>query len=77
MNRTFMYSVRTRSGITFHIEASNQNQAEQRARDPAIARTLSRMILEAVSSIESVTPHRGPPRLLSGKLTFHDEVFRH
>ncbi len=74
-SRTFLYTVRTRSGITFHIEAGSSREAESRARDPAIARELSRLLREAVTQVDSVEPLRGPTHLLGGKLVFHDDLF--
>ncbi len=71
--RQSTYTVRTTSGITFQIEASNYSEARARASDPAIGREISRMILEAVSKVSEVEPSRGPAR---GKLIFEDEFFR-
>ena len=75
-SRTFLDTVRTASGITLLIEASNSREADSRARAPAIARELSRLIRESISRVESVEPHRGPSHLVGGKLVFRDELFR-
>ncbi len=74
-SRTFLYTVRTRSGITFLIEAGSSREAESRARDPAIARELSRLLREAVTQVECVEPHRGPKHLLGGKMVFYNDLF--
>lgn len=74
-SRTFLYTVRTRSGITFLIEAGSSREAESRARDPAIARELSRLMREAITQVECVEPHRGPTHLMGGRMVFRDELF--
>jgi len=76
MYKTFLYTVCTQSGIKFYIEASNIHEAKERARHPAIARELALMISDAISEVESVEPHRGPPHLLAEKLVFRDNIFR-
>ncbi len=75
MQKTFLFTVLTKSGIKFYIEASNRHEAEQRARHPAIARELSLMINQAIAEVDSVDVHRGPSRLLSEKLVFRDDIF--
>lgn len=75
-SRTFLYTVRTRSGITFLIEAGSSREAESRAHDPIITREISRLIRESLSQVESVEPHRGPTHLVGGKMVFRDDVFR-
>lgn len=76
MHKTFIYTVLTKSGIKFHIKASNIHQAEQRARHPVIARELTLMMSTAVSEVDSVEPHRGPTHLLAEKLVFRDDIFK-
>ena len=76
MHKTFIYTVRTKSGIKFYIEANNTREAEQRARHSAIAQELTLMINTAISEVESVEPHRGPSHLLTEKLLFRDDIFR-
>ena len=71
--RQSIYTVRTTSGITFHIEAKSYPEASQRASDPAIGKEIARMILNAVSNISDIEPCRGSVR---GKLVFEDEFFR-
>lgn len=76
MHKSFIYTVLTKSGIKFHIEASNIHEAEQRARHPAIERELALMISTAISDVNSVEPHRGPTHLLAEKLVFRDNIFK-
>lgn len=73
--RTFLYTVRTTSGITFHIEARTLREAEARATHPALTREIARMLRNALSQVQSVEPHRGPVHTMGGKLVFRDEVF--
>lgn len=75
MQKTYLFTVLTKSGIKFYIEASSRHEAEQRARHPAISRELSLMIIQAVSEVDSVEAHRGPPHRLSEKLVFRNEIF--
>ena len=77
MKHSFIYTVRTRSGITFHVEASNYREAHRRAEDPLIGRTIANMLREALRQIESVEPHRGPERLAQNRLIFRDHLFNH
>lgn len=74
-SRPFLYTVRTRSGITFLIEAGSSREADSRARDPVIAREISRLIRESLEQVESVEPHRGPHHLADSKLVFRDHLF--
>lgn len=74
-SKTFLYTVHTRVGITFLVEASSQAQAEYRAKHPAISRTIATMLDDALSAVDSVQPLRGPTHLTSGKLVFRDELF--
>lgn len=76
MHKTLIYTVLTKSGIKFHIEASNIHEAKQRARHPAIERELANMISTAISEIDSVEPQCGPPHLLTEKLVFRDDIFK-
>jgi hypothetical protein len=73
--RTFLYRIRTCAGVTFYLEAHTNSEAEQRAYNPAIAKTLVKMILDALSTVQSVEMHRGPDHLVTGKLVFRDEIF--
>jgi len=57
MHKTFIYTVRTKSGIKFYVEASNTREAEQRARHPSIVQELTLMMSTAISEVESVEPH--------------------
>lgn len=75
MKHNFIYTVRTRSGLTFHVEASNSQEAQLRAEDPVIGKTVANMLREALSQIESVEPHSGPERLAQNRLIFRDHVF--
>lgn len=74
--RTFLYTVHTRSGIRFLIEADNIAQAETRARDLVIIQTLTAMLRQALAEIERIEPYRGPIHLAERKLVFRAEVFR-
>ena len=76
MHKTFIYTVRTMSGIKFYVEASNTREAEQRARHPSIVQELTLMMSTAISEVESVEPHRGPSHRLAEKLVFRDNIFR-
>ncbi|MEW5893697.1 MAG: hypothetical protein AB1697_11190, partial [Pseudomonadota bacterium] len=69
----FIYTVRTRAGLIFHLEAASLSEAESRARSPVIGQVISRMIVEAVSQIEAIEPHRGPAH---NKLVFEDQFFQ-
>jgi hypothetical protein len=75
MPKTFIYTVRTKSGIKFHIEASDAMEAEQRARHPAIVRELALMLSGALADVDSVEWHRGPVHRLNERLVFRDEIF--
>lgn len=70
-----IYQVRSRDGINFNIEASNYTEAQLRASSPAIARHISRMLVQAISNISSIEPLRGPKHLAKGPL-FNDEFFK-
>lgn len=59
-----IYTIRTRDGITFHIQASSYQEAQQRALSPVIGNYLSQMMREAVSHVSSVELHRGSNHLL-------------
>lgn len=74
--RTFLYTVHTRSGIRFLIEADNLAQAETRARDLVILRTLIAMLRRALSEIDHIEPYREPKHLAERRLIFRAEVFR-
>lgn len=71
--RNRLYTVRTAGGIVFQIEAPDQQTAWSRAVSPTIGNTLARMMREAVSSIASVEPHRGPHH--TARLPVFDEEF--
>lgn len=58
--RNRIYTVRTATGIVFHVEAPDLQTAWDRATSPLIGQTLARLMREAVSSITQVEPHRGP-----------------
>lgn len=77
MKHNFIYTVRTRSGLTFHVEASNSQEAQQRAEDPVIGKIIANMLREALGQIDSVEPHRGPERLAQNRLVFRDDIFSH
>jgi hypothetical protein len=68
------YTVRTRDGITYHIEASSTEEAFQRASSPAISKHIARMIQEAISHISSIEPHHGPKHLIKN-IVFENEFF--
>jgi hypothetical protein len=70
--RNRLYTVRTAAGIIFHIEASDQHTAWQRAQSSALADHLARMMREAVKGVVSVEPLRGPAR----RAVFGEEFFR-
>ena len=76
MSKTFIYTVRTKSGIKFHIEASNATEAKQRSRHPAIVRELALMFSGILSDVDSVEWHRGPAHRLNELLVFRDDIFR-
>lgn len=68
------YTVRTRDGITFHLEAANFKEAQQRASSPQISRHIALMIQEALSHVVSVEPHRGPKHTMRAVM-FDNEFF--
>jgi hypothetical protein len=76
MNKNYLFTVLSKSGIKFYVEASNTSEAEQRARHPAIQRELISMINAAISEIESVEPYRGPTHRVAEKAVFRDDIFR-
>jgi len=69
-----IYKIQTRDGISFNVEASNYQEALQRASSPIITRHIAQMIAQAMASISSIEPHRGPKHLLKSPL-FDDEFF--
>lgn len=73
--RTFLYTVHTRTGIRFLIEADNLAQAEVRARDPVIIQTLTAMLRRALSAIDRIEPYRGPLHLAERRLIFKADDF--
>lgn len=70
-----IYTVHTRSGVTFHIQASNHSEAKLRAESPAIGKYLAQLMQEAVRDIATIKPHHGPERLLKYPV-FRNEVFK-
>jgi hypothetical protein len=68
-----IYKVRTQAGITFHIEASNYQEAQLRASSPTIAKHIALLMQQALSEINFIEPLRGPKHLVKG-LVF-DEAF--
>ncbi len=70
-----IYTVTTRSGITYRLEASSWDQAWTRARDPIIAAEIARMMGEALRDIASVEPFRGPSHIAGRRLVFSDGLF--
>lgn len=76
MHKPLIYTVHTRGGIRFHIEAMSNTEAEQRARHPAIERELARLLSHALADIDCITAHRGPSHLLDERLVFRDELFK-
>ena len=75
MSKILIYTVLTKIGIKFYIEARNRHEAEQRARHPAIAREMTLMINRAISEVESVDVHCGPSHRLSEMLVFRNDIF--
>ncbi len=73
--RKSYFTVRTRAGIKFHVQAATEQEAKLRAQSPAINLYLARLMQEAVANIASVEPHRGPDHLLKYP-TFNEEVFK-
>lgn len=71
-----IYRVKTLNGITVHVEANTQQQAEQRAQSPLIVREFSRMVEQSLSKIISVEPVRGPKHQIKN-LVFEDDFFNH
>ena len=71
--RTALYTVRTKQGLTYQIEALSPDEARRRATDPAIGRHIAILMKEALAQVAEVEPTRGPPRY-SG-LVFEDEFF--
>jgi len=69
-----IYKIHTSDGISFNVEASNYQEAKQRASSPIITRHIAQMITQAMSNISSIEPHRGPKHLLKAPL-FDDEFF--
>ena len=69
------YTIRTREGITFHLEASNEQEAWRRAKSPIIGNTLANMMREAVSNISSVELQHGPQHLMKYPV-FDEEIFK-
>lgn len=49
-----LYTIRTRTGFKFQIEASSPAEAEIRARHPVIARTVSRILSDALAQVAEV-----------------------
>lgn len=74
-NKLSIYTVITRAGISFHIEAANISEARLRAESPLVGKRLAQLMQQAVSDIASVEPHRGPERFLKYPI-FSDEVFK-
>ena len=73
--RNSFYTVRTRAGITFTIEASSDQQAWQRANSPELGNNIANLMREAVSHVTSVEFHRGPTHLLKTPV-FGKEIFK-
>jgi hypothetical protein len=69
-----MYTVRTCAGITFCIEASSFQEAQQRASSPAISKHISLMIIAAVREISNIELHRGPIHLIRD-IVFDNQFF--
>jgi hypothetical protein len=69
-----IYKVKTRDGISFNVEASNYQEAQQRASSPIITQHITQMIVQAMAIVSSIEPHRGPTHLLKHPL-FDDEFF--
>lgn len=68
------YTVKTRDGITYHVEASSYQEAHQRASSPAIGRHIALMIQEAVRHVTTVEPFCGPKHLIKTPV-FDNEFF--
>jgi len=68
MQQPRLFTVKTQSGITFTVEAASLSDAWSRARSPVIAMRFSRMMVEAVSHIDSVEPLRGPSTRAAGPI---------
>lgn len=73
--KTQLYAITTQSGIRFYVEAETRAQAQQRASHPAIARGITRMILDALAEIRDVETHRGPEHAITGKLIFRESDY--
>ena len=69
-----IYKVKAQNGITVLVQATTQNQAEQRAQSPLIVREFSWLVQQSLSQIISVEPLRGPQHLIK-QLVFDDEFF--
>jgi len=74
-HQLFFYTIKTKAGIKFHIQASSELEAITRAQSPKIAEYLSRMMVLAVRDISTIEPHRGPVRLLQYPI-FDDAIFK-
>jgi hypothetical protein len=59
-----IYTVCTRDGITFYIEASSNPEAQHRANSSIIRKYFARMMLEALSHVISVELFHGPVHLI-------------
>lgn len=72
--KTRLYTVRTRGGITFALEASTYDEALRRSTSPRIGLHLAHMMQEAVSQIASVNIYQGPCFRASAPV-FEDSFF--
>lgn len=72
---SYLYTVRTAGGITFHIQAAGDREARERATSPLLARRLAELMIQAVSHVETIQLHRGP-RHTARYPVFGEEFFK-
>jgi len=60
-SKSKIYTVKTRRGIVFHLEASNDHEARMRANSPQLGEHLAEMMRQAVAGVTSIEPLRGGP----------------
>jgi hypothetical protein len=74
-SKLLYYTIQTKAGIKFHLQAVNELEARTRAQSPKIAEYLSYMMVRAVKDISTIEAHKGPVRLLQYPV-FEDAIFK-
>ncbi|MCX7672824.1 MAG: hypothetical protein N2Z63_04375 [Thiobacillaceae bacterium] len=75
MSKSYLYTVHTRSGLSFHIEAETSAKPRHVPPHPVLARTLASRLRQALAEIEGVEPYRGPRHVAERRLLFRGEDF--